>query len=116
MNEPHSNPERSTGGNHEAPTKSRSDALDVRTLVNRLFTQKWTLIQSTTKSFDNGDQPGVYLLAYTEKDLDGQPIALEDIFYVGMSNSAGGINKRLRQFTYGLEKKKLHSGAKRFFR
>ena len=59
--------------------------------------------------------PGVYVLAY-DKELEGLPIKLKDIFYVGMSTARGGVRSRLRQFLRGLEVGKSHSGAKRFFR
>jgi len=58
----------------------------------------------------------VYLLSYTDRDLEGSGVHVRDVFYVGMSNSNGGVSQRLKQFRTGIEKNGLHSGAKRFFR
>jgi hypothetical protein len=62
---------------------------------------------------EDGIYPGVYVLAYSDKALAGQPVEAEDIFYVGMSNAS--INQRLSQFIRGIEDGKHHSGAGRFF-
>jgi len=60
--------------------------------------------------------PGVYLLAYTAAKLNNKPVAVRDVFYVGMSNSAGGVRQRLKQFKVGIENNTSHSGARRFFK
>ena len=46
----------------------------------------------------------MYLLAYTNKNLKGQRVKPEDIFYVGMTCSVGGLKQRLEQFIRGIEK------------
>ena len=38
------------------------------------------------------------------------------MLYAGMSNSAGGVRSRLKQFIRGIEKHGSHSGAMRFYR
>jgi hypothetical protein len=58
----------------------------------------------------------VYLLAYSRAKIDGAPIRSSDVFYVGMSNAAGGVAQRLKQFKIGIEKNIQHSGAMRFYR
>lgn len=65
---------------------------------------------------ENSEFPGVYLLAYTEKNLEDTAVNIKDVFYVGMSNSKGGVFQRLNQFIKGIEKCDLHSAAVRFFR
>jgi hypothetical protein len=86
-------------------------------LVSRLFSESWTGLQSS-KSLARPDLkfPGVYLLAYTDGDIEGARVDVRDVFYVGMSNAAGGVNQRLKQFKAGIEKNGLHSGAMRFYR
>ena len=61
--------------------------------------------------------PGVYLLAYQPSTISKRPIDdLEQVFYVGMSRSIGGVSARLGQFLRGIELNVAHSGAKRFYR
>jgi hypothetical protein len=55
--------------------------------------------------------PGVYLLAYGAKELEGQNVKIDDVYYIGMSNSAGGVRSRLRQFKSALERGYGHSGG-----
>jgi hypothetical protein len=38
------------------------------------------------------------------------------VFYVGMSNAAGGVRQRLKQFLDGIEHNRQDSGAMRFYR
>jgi hypothetical protein len=60
--------------------------------------------------------PGVYLLAHSQRRPPTTPAGrATQIFYVGMSLSAGGVRQRLRQFRAGLENRRHHSGAMRFF-
>lgn len=82
-------------------------------LIRILFSQKWTSLHDGLGSLSNATCPGVYLLAYS-KGLQGQSIAFEDIFYVGMSHSRGGVQARLKQFLAGIENGRVHSGAMRF--
>jgi hypothetical protein len=56
----------------------------------------------------------VYVLAYSDENLEGEQVKEEKIFYVGMSHA--GIRQRLRQFIKGIEDGKHHSGAGRFFK
>ena len=55
-------------------------------------------------------------MAYSDQLSEGDPVKAEDIFYVGMTNSANGIKGRLTQFiraSNGSANK--HSGAVRLF-
>lgn len=85
-------------------------------LIQRLLSQKWADLQTSITSLQDGEWPGVYLLAYTDKDLEGKGIELADIFYVGMSNSRGGVRQRLKQFIRGIEKGASHSAGIRFLK
>jgi hypothetical protein len=59
--------------------------------------------------------PGVYLLAYSSRPMQGRPVRPADVFYVGMSNSAGGLRQRFRQFQSSLEGGNGHGPAYRFY-
>ncbi len=85
----------------------------VRQLVNQLFASRWLdLFDQHSKLHDIGF-PGVYLLAYSTKQLQGNRVRPKDVFYVGMTHA--GLSKRLNQFMKGIENGQHHSGAKRFF-
>lgn len=59
--------------------------------------------------------PGVYALAVSSKDLSNRPFSLiEEIKYVGMTNSHGGLFARLRQFDDTIKGRIGHGGAARF--
>lgn len=89
----------------------------VQGLVKELFAMRWRPLHGP--GWDDVEQlryPGVYLLAYTAKELNGQKIKVDDVFYVGMSNSAGGVRARLNQFKSALEKGYGHSGGDHCYR
>ena len=87
----------------------------VTSLVVDLFDKPWRELSDLIgdKSLSS---PGVYILAWSVSPLAGKKPKPRDVLYVGMSNSAGGVRARLRQFLGGLEQNNRHSGAKRFFR
>lgn len=90
---------------------------EIERLVAVLFAQRWTGLHG--EGAFRGPElkwPGVYLLAYSDSELEGTPVNEGDVFYVGMSNSAGGVKQRLKQFRDGIEKNDFHSGARRFYR
>jgi hypothetical protein len=96
---------------HDGPAPS------IGKVVSRLFSEKWKKLDSTAlgaPSLDDGDFPGIYVIAYSKEDLVGSRVREEAVFYVGMSNHAG-LRSRLGQFLQGLEDGGHHSGAKRFF-
>ncbi len=80
-----------------------------------LFNKRWTSLLKSYKNLENNQYPGVYILAYTDKNLEEKPIKIEDVFYVGMSNSLGGVKQRLKQFISGINKGYGHSAGNRFF-
>jgi hypothetical protein len=58
--------------------------------------------------------PGVYVVARAQEALGGQHFSWRpEIFYVGMTNSTGGLAARLRQFDRTLNGKLAHGGADR---
>jgi hypothetical protein len=59
--------------------------------------------------------PGVYALAISPSDLSNKPFTLmKEIVYFGMTNSAGGLWARLKQFDNTIIGKIGHGGAERF--
>lgn len=63
--------------------------------------------------------PGVYALAVSAKDISNLAFHWpKEIKYFGMTNSVGGLQKRLHQFNYTIahKKKGIHGGAERFLR
>jgi hypothetical protein len=86
-------------------------------LVGRLLSQKWIAFMTDRPSIEKGEYPGVYLLAFGQKYLQGKDIDLSDVFYVGMSNARGGLNQRLRQFADAIEARNgKHSAGTRFLK
>jgi hypothetical protein len=86
--------------------------------VSRLFSARWTDLHED-RSLARADLrfPGVYILAYSASPgIKGSIVKARDVFYVGMSNAAGGVGSRLKQFKAGIKKYGVHSGAMRFYR
>jgi hypothetical protein len=84
--------------------------------IQKLFKKRWQTLFDNFNKIEDGKYPGVYLIAWTEQNLSGQEIKLEDIFYVGMSNARKGLSSRLKQFIDGVEKNDGHSAGMRFFK
>ena len=85
--------------------------------LKKLFQKKWENLYEYLDQNKGCKFPGVYILAYTPKDLKkDEKIKHKDVFYVGMSNSQGGVNQRLREFKRAIEGKGSHSGGNRFYR
>ena len=87
---------------------------DIDSLLRTLFKQKWIALEDYRK-LTNRKCPGVYLLAYTNKDMAEKLVRPAEVYYVGMSRSRDGIYQRLYQFKRGIENGKAHSAAIRFF-
>jgi hypothetical protein len=64
---------------------------------------------------NNLQYPGVYVIAYNKQDMNDKSFDwIEEIIYVGMTNSKKGLKGRLRQFENTIKgKKSQHSGAKK---
>jgi hypothetical protein len=86
--------------------------IGVAGIMDELFKTRWRWLHADRWSDDERLRyPGVYLLAYGANELDGQKIKIDDVYYVGMSNSAGGVRARLRQFKSALERGYGHSAG-----
>lgn len=58
--------------------------------------------------------PGVYAIAHTNDTLSGSSFRWSPlVIYIGMTNSAGGLRSRLRQFDRTMRGKEGHGGAQR---
>lgn len=84
--------------------------------IQEILKQKWKPLIENLHNIDNGNYPGIYLLAFTEKDLDGKKVEANDVFYVSMSNARKGIKSRVKQFLNGIEKNGSHSAGMRFYK
>lgn len=62
-------------------------------------------------SFPDKTCPGVYMISITDKNLEGKEPAFEDVVYVGMTNSQGGLQSRWNQFNNSINGKSGHSGG-----
>jgi hypothetical protein len=81
-------------------------------LLHQLFEKHWGWLHADHWDHDTQLKfPGVYLLAYSDKGLDGQKVEVADVFYVGMSNSKGGVRARLDQFKSAIEGRRGHSAG-----
>lgn len=83
--------------------------------LKKLFSCTWQELRDDISGWKDVSFPGVYLLAYSNRDLKGKRISLKDIFYIGMSNSMGGVEQRIYQFLSAIEGDWGHSGGNRFF-
>lgn len=89
--------------------------------VKALFAGHWRPLHNERRALvplgdDQGLRyPGVYLLAYSSRPLAGRRVRPAEIFYVGMSNSAGGVRQRLRQFETAIDGRNGHGPGNRFF-
>jgi hypothetical protein len=83
--------------------------------VTTLLSSSWRILSDACADRELR-YPGVYLLAYSERQLTGMRVEVEDVFYVGMSTALNGVLQRIRQFRDGVERNDHHSGARRFFR
>jgi hypothetical protein len=63
--------------------------------------------------FPMKQQPGVYCLAITARNLEGQVPQWKDVVYIGMTNSKGGLVARWQQFANTINGKEGHSGGKK---
>jgi len=96
------------------PKKIHSPTPNIEELIRSLFSQTWIPLHKNYRNIKDGQYPGTYIIAYSDKSLEDREVLPCDVFYVGMTHA--GIFKRLKQFIEGLEGKNGHSGAKRFFK
>lgn len=67
------------------------------------------------KEIVSSDQPGIYLLAISAENLDGENPRWDDVSYIGMTNSQNGLLGRWRQFHNAIRGKRGHSGGNTVF-
>lgn len=68
-------------------------------------------------SIPNCKKPGVYVIAITNKDLEGSKPSFADVSYIGMTNSKAGLKGRWSQFNTAIKGiKGLHSGGDSVFK
>lgn len=83
--------------------------------VDKLFSGKWNKLKNDISGFKNIKYPGVYMLAYSTENLIGKKVRVGDVFYIGMSNSRGGIEQRIYQFIDSINGGGGHSAGTRFY-
>ena len=70
-------------------------------------------------NFAGGENPGIYMISITEKDLEGKDPQYQDVVYIGMTNSRGGLFNRWQQFDNSIKSDKItgngHSGGDRVY-
>jgi hypothetical protein len=95
------------------------DGMDLSSHIDEILKKTWVdlhnQVADSFRHLDGSQYPGVYALAYTNANLDGQVVEPKDIFYIGMSTSRGGVRQRLKQFLRGIERSHGHSAGNRFF-
>lgn len=88
---------------------------DMEKEIKKIMNKKWELLPKNLRNIKDGNYPGIYLLAFTYKNLKGKNVELKDIFYVGMTNARKGLTGRIQQFVNGIEKNTSHSAGMRFY-
>jgi hypothetical protein len=84
--------------------------------IQKILNKKWKPLLENYKNIEDGNYPGIYLLAFTDKNLEGELVKPTDIYYVGMSNARKGLTSRVKQFLNGIEKNGSHSAGMRFYK
>jgi hypothetical protein len=75
---------------------------------------KWIRWRERDQLGDTIKNPGVYVIALSDEDIASTPFTWrEEIIYIGMTRSKGGLKARLRQFDDTINWKKGHGGAER---
>lgn len=84
--------------------------------IRKILNKKWKPLIENYKNIEDGNYPGIYLLAFTDKNIEGEIVKPSDIYYVGMSNARKGLTSRVKQFLNGIEKNGSHSAGMRFYK
>ena len=69
--------------------------MDFEKQTKLLASSNWHKLEREALRQDGFEYLGIYILAYSDQLSDGDAVKVEDIFYVGMTNSANGIKGRL---------------------
>ena len=75
----------------------------------------WVKWENRSK-IENIKYPGIYSIAVTDENIEGRQFEMiNEIEYIGMTNSNGGLRSRLSQFDSTIKRIRLnHGGAHRF--
>lgn len=76
----------------------------------KLSFSKWFKWEDKGK-YPDKKYPGVYMVAITDKNLEGTDPQLDDVVYIGMTNSWNGLIGRWRQFDRSIKGFSGHSGG-----
>lgn len=81
-------------------------------LENFSIWKKWI----NRNDFININYPGIYIISILpQKNIEGEKFSwLDEIAYIGMTNSISGLKGRLQQFDNTIKGKTGHGGADRF--
>ena len=60
--------------------------------------------------------PGIYLIAISNKNIEGKTPCFSNVRYIGMTNSKGGLRSRWSQFHNSIRGGEGHGPGKRIFR
>ena len=74
---------------------------------------KWVSWHERNKLSDI-EFPGIYVIALSKKNISEEAFSwIQEIIYVGMTNSKGGLKSRLQQFDYTVHGGDGHGGGHR---
>lgn len=83
--------------------------------IPRLYFGRWVAWQDRN-SIDGAEYPGVYLLATSQRNLEGKKADVGQAAYIGMTNNKKGLKVRWSQFNHGIQGGGRHSGGDLMFR
>ena len=89
--------------------------LNINEIIQGIFAKyTWKVLNDrNVNNIENGNWPGIYLLAFANENLEDKLVTPKTIFYVGMSNA--GVKSRINQFRFAIEKGYSHSAGNRFY-
>lgn len=79
--------------------------------IPKLNFSKWHAWEERN-NIDGIDYPGIYAIAIKGINLAGKSLDYNDVIYIGMTNSQGGIKSRLKQFDNSIRGNPGHSGGR----
>lgn len=83
----------------------------------RLKFSNWILWENR-KKYAQRNNPGIYMISITNKNLQGKKVNFKDVSYIGMTNSHGGLISRWKQFDNSIHNKSCpgHSGGRKVYK
>lgn len=92
------------------------DYYNIEHLIQEARWNRLTRRSLLQKNFKYDNDPGIYILTQSEIDLSNSQVDIQEIIYVGISNSQNGVRGRLRQFLNSIENKIESGEIKQFSR